>query len=105
MEVEAALYPPSIRLNTSIRKYAIQTRRLSPSHLIRLALESVTLQSQSQSQLGRIQSSIQDLVDLDSLELIQNYKYPPWERAIPYSVNISSLSKDDEAIAHNQRLA
>ena len=101
MEVEAALYPPSIKLNTSLRKYAIRTKRLSPRHLIRLALESL----QPQSQLGRIQSSIQDLVDLDSLEPIQYFKYPPWERAIPYLINISSLSKDDEAIAYNQWLA
>ena len=103
MEVEAALYPPSIRLNTSIRNYAIRTKRLSPRHLIRLALESDTLQPQSQ--LGRIQSSIQDLVDLDSLEPIQYFKYPPWDRAIPYSVYISSLPKEEEALAYNQRLA
>ena len=38
MEVEAALYPPSIRLNISLQNYVIRTQRLALSYLIRLAL-------------------------------------------------------------------
>jgi hypothetical protein len=34
MEVEAALAPPSIRLDNSIRKYAIRLQKLSPNHLV-----------------------------------------------------------------------
>jgi ribonuclease HI len=49
----------------------------------------------------RIRHSIQELVDLDSLEHIQHFKYPPWKRITPYSVTISSLPKDQAAIAHN----
>ena len=74
MEVEAVLYPLSIRLNTSLRKYAIRTQKLAPSHLIRLALEE---DPGPKTQLGRIWNLIQGLVDLDSLELIQHFKYPP----------------------------
>ena len=102
MEVEAALYPPSIRLNTSLRNYAIRTQRLALSHPIRLALGE---DPGPKTQLGRIWNSIQGLVDLDNLEPIQHFKYPPWKRAIPYSVNISSLPKEEEAIVHTQKLA
>ena len=73
MEVEVALYLPSIRLNTSIRKYVIRTQRLAYNHLIRLVLETAS----PKTQLGRIQAFIRGLVDLESLELIENFKYSP----------------------------
>jgi Reverse transcriptase (RNA-dependent DNA polymerase)/Endonuclease-reverse transcriptase len=41
MEVEAALQPPGIRLNTSLRKYAIRALKLAPSHPINQELFSL----------------------------------------------------------------
>src|SRR6266498_5872235 len=35
IEVEAALAPPTIRLNTNTRQYALRMLKLSPRHLIR----------------------------------------------------------------------
>ena len=51
MEVKAALYPPSIRLNTSLRNYVIRTQRLAFSYPIRLALGE---DLGPKTQLGRI---------------------------------------------------
>ena len=125
MEVEAALPPPSVRLSTSIRKYAFRALKLSPNHPINRELKSITtttttttttpvrpqprvnrqptqLSAKKQpTQLERIQRSIHGLVDSDSLERIQHFKYPPWNRTTPYSVSISQLPKDDAALAHN----
>ena len=41
MEVEAALAPPGIRLNASIRQYAFRALRLAPSHPISLEIDQV----------------------------------------------------------------
>ena len=41
MEVEAALPPPSIRLSTSIRKYAFRALKLSPNHPIKVEIRSI----------------------------------------------------------------
>ena len=38
MEVEAALPPPKVRLNTNLRKYAFRALKLSSDHLIRYAI-------------------------------------------------------------------
>ena len=38
MEVEAALLPPDIRLNASIRQYAFRALKLAPSHPIKQEL-------------------------------------------------------------------
>ena len=131
MEVEAALPPPSIRLNTSIRKYAFRALKLSPEHPINVETRQLQLNDQlaqirlngqptqpstkrknvknkqtrlsakkQPTQLERIQSSIQGLVDVDSLEPIEHFKYPPWDRTTPYSVSISQLSKDNATLEH-----
>ena len=110
MEVEAALAPPGIRLNASIRQYAFRALRLAPSHPISLEIDQVFKPTESPvqvknrpsqpTQLERIWNSIQGLVDLDSIELIQHFKYPPWNRSTPYTVKISELPKDEAALAH-----
>jgi ribonuclease HI len=56
------------------------------------------------TQLERISSSIKGLANLDYLESIQHFKWPPWKRAIPYEVQISQLPKEEEAIEHNNRI-
>jgi ribonuclease HI len=40
------------------------------------------------------------LVDLNSLETIQHFKYPSLNRNAPYTINISSMSKEEAAMAH-----
>ena len=47
---------------------------------------------------------MQNMVDLDALERIEHFRFPPWKREVPYSVEISQLPKDQEAEAHNKRL-
>ena len=103
MEVEAALQPPGVRLNTSLQKYASRALRLAPSHPISQEFASlpVTPSPKPIVQLERIKSSIQDLVDQPDLEPLQHFKYPPWNRVTPYTVNISPLSKEEAAQAHN----
>jgi hypothetical protein len=38
---------------------------------------------------------------LNTLEHIHHFKYPPWGRSTPYTVNIDNLPKDKAATAHN----
>lgn len=98
MEIEAALYPPDIRLDTSNRRYAFRILKLSPSHPIN---HESTVPG---SQLDRLRNSIRSLADIDSLEPIQHFKYPPWKRETPYTVNISKLSKEEATMAHNAEI-
>lgn len=111
MEVEAALMPPEIRLDATVRKYALRASKLAPHHPIseelRLPqsdlldpLDSASGKIKPPTQLERIRSSIQGLAELDELETIEHFKYPPWNRTIPYSVSISSLPKDEAATEH-----
>jgi hypothetical protein len=70
MEVEAALQPPSVRLNANIRKYAIRTMKLAPKHPVNQELSNLLNRPTPKLpvQLERSRASIQDLVDLDDLE-------------------------------------
>jgi ribonuclease HI len=111
MEIEAALPPPEVRLNSNIRQYAFRVLKLSPSHPINIEINKVEsfrddfdLQAIKPMQIERIYTSIQGLVDLDSLEQIQHFYFSPWERSTPYQVKISKASKTDTATAHNQYL-
>jgi hypothetical protein len=125
MEVEAVLQPPSIRLNSNTRKYAIRALKLAPNHLVKQELDKLAtshwanqelseLPSETRQtpgepahrrlQLERIRTSIQHLADPDDLEPLQHFKYPLWNRATPYSVNICLLPKEEAALAHNSNL-
>ena len=99
MEVEAALQPPSVRLNANIRKYAIRTMKLAPKHPVNQELSNLLNRPTPKLpvQLERSRASIQDLVDLDDLEPLQHFKFPPWNRVTPYAVNISPLPKEEAA--------
>lgn len=103
MEVEAALQPPDVRLNTSLRKFAIRAMKLSPWHPVNQELSSLPAipRPKPVAQLERIKSLTQDLVDSADLEPLQHFKYPPWNRVTPYTIEISSLPKDEAAEAHN----
>lgn len=112
MEVEAALPPPEVRLNASIRGYAFRLLKLSPSHPINEATNHIISpteppqrsQNKTQLQLHRIHESITEFYCKPSLEKIQHHHFPPWDRETYYDVKISKLSKDDEAKAHTDTL-
>jgi ribonuclease HI len=96
MEIEAALPPIEVRLNSSNRQYAFRAIKLASNHPINIP----TTQA-SQTQLGRIRNSIQGLVLTPTLEQIRHFHFPPWAKDTPFKVVISSLSKEDEAKSHN----
>ena len=97
MEVEAALQPPSVRLNTSVWKYAIRQLKLAPKHPIRQLFQDETIGLQAY----RIKESITSLGDLSSLEPIQHFYFPPWGKTTPYTTTICPLPKDEAALAYN----
>ncbi|CAG8978349.1 hypothetical protein HYALB_00012484 [Hymenoscyphus albidus] len=107
MEVESALPPPEVRLSSSLRTYALRLLKLAPSHPVNHATNKL-LNTQitpgkkkpTTPQLQRIHSSISNLYDLENLEQISHFYFPPWERQTPYKVHISKLSKEEEAKVH-----
>ncbi len=115
MEVESALPPPDIRLNHSIRRYAFRLRLLSLNHPIRAkyteitnpelyyisdSSESTSISISPKFQLDTIIKSISSLVDFSSLEPIIPYYFPPWNKRVPYSIEINSESKEEVAKTH-----
>jgi ribonuclease HI len=127
MEVEAALAPPAIRLNTNARRYALRIAKLQLTHPIRQELTNLqTIKSRSNilsddfwlsddsdrpqlphiqlkpTQLELLHSRIQGLVDFSTLEIIQHFHFPPWDLKTPYTVQISNQTKEDEAKSHDQ---
>ncbi|KAH7553336.1 hypothetical protein BM1_08309 [Bipolaris maydis] len=96
-EVEAALFPPRIRLNNALRQYAFRARKLAPSHPINIAITS-----NQGKQLERITRSISTALSDDS-EKIQHYASLPWSSTMPYKINISKKSKEIEAKHHKER--
>jgi ribonuclease HI len=113
MEVEAALAPPRIRLDSSVQKYAFRLQKLFPRHPVNREPVSLAATDQEIEERGKaipknhiqlklIRDSIRELVDFDSLEPIEHFKFPPWNRSAPYEVNVSRLSKEETKINHNQ---
>ena len=94
MEVEAAILPPDIRLDACTRQYAFRMLKLAPLYPINA---EATLDS---TRLDRTRKSIHGLVDIDYLEKLQHFKYPPWERDTSYTVQIDKLPKEEAALAH-----
>ena len=118
-EVEAALPPPEIRMNTNMRRYAFRARKLPPSHPIQQALHSVWTRvdedvdsdvSEDSTrtdvdgpviQMERIALSIQDCLSQPEELIIHDY-FRPWQRLTPFETVISPLSKEEEAQAHSE---
>jgi len=72
--------------------------KLAPWHPINQELASLTVTpSLKLVQLEQVKFLIQDLVDSADLEPLQHFKYPPWNRVTPYTIDISSFSKDEAA--------
>jgi hypothetical protein len=98
MEIDSAIPPVAIRLNTTIREYVFRLAKLSPNHSVNLwAINKTSLRPNliRPIQLERISRSILGLVDKASLERLSYFKFTPWNKTIPYGVNIAKLSKDD----------
>jgi ribonuclease HI len=130
MECESALYPPGIRLDNSLRGYALRAIQLPKEHPIyRLILKEAPYLSEPPecpnsplptaktrkrgrgkpkppplvTQTTRIRDSIANipsLMDLSDLEQITHYSFPPWSLETPYRVEIGSLTKEAQAKAH-----
>ena len=89
MEVESALLPPKVRLNTNIRQYAFRMLQLSSKHPVNSEFtkyqqiqedEELAARFARPIQIERIYTSIEGLVDTSTLEPIQHFKYAPWNR-------------------------
>ena len=113
MEVEAALPPPKVRLNTNLRQYAFRMLKLSPKHPVNSEItkyrelqedEELAARYAKPIQIERIYTSIEGLVDTSTLEPIQHLKYAPWNRQIPFFVKIDNSPKDQAAINHSNQL-
>lgn len=110
IEVESALPPPEIRLNATVRAYALGLFKLSPSHPVNYAINDsinpTTLprkpRNKKTPQLQRIYYSISNLYSSDDLEKIKHFYFAPWEMETPYKVYISKASKEEEAKDHLQ---
>jgi ribonuclease HI len=125
-ELEAALPPPEIRLNSNLRMYAFRARKLPDSHPIKQAIspiwtsahheldsstsdsyesdDSTTLHRKgTPSQLLRIAESIQHCLTWPE-EQISYFHFRPWNRATPFAIHISKLAKAEEAIRHNAEM-
>ena len=116
MELEAALPPPIVRLNHNQRRYAFRILKLSNNHPVRakfneysaladsldleIELESTSQVSKKPTQIERLLESISNILDLSSLEPIKHFYFPPWERELPYIVQISKKSKKEETSSH-----
>lgn len=117
MEVEAALSPPDVRLNSNIRQYAFRLSKLSAKHLVNLQMSKKLAGDEARDsfrtpkrklakpiQLDKIIESVKGLLDPYDLETIQHFNFPPWKRDTPYKVNINKLSKEETASLHNMIL-
>jgi len=109
MEVEARLAPPEIRLNTTVRKYALRAIQLPTNHPIRQLFENANgtnstniakSKSQYLSQLQRIRKSIYDQYSPANLETINHFLFPPWNRQTGYNIEIDQSPKEEAAIHH-----
>ena len=114
IEVESALPPVAVRLNTNIRQYAFRMLKISPKHPINSEIskyqelqdnELLGAKCTKPIQIERIYTSIMGLVDYSTLEVLQHFKYGPWEKQTPYSTKIDISPKDEAAANHNNSLA
>lgn len=99
MEIEAALPPPQIRLDSNRHLYAFRLATLPRNHPINLERYN-HLKLTKPTQIKLIKKSIPDLPDQQSLEKISHFVFPPWGCKIPFSVNIMQAERDTILKAH-----
>jgi len=123
MEVEAALPPPHIRLNSALRRYAFRVSMLlARNHPVRQAAdralatrreeESSDQDSDDDTQPAKSTPHRQLLTIVDSIaatltrhhERVVCFRFYPWEMATPYRIEISSKGKEEAATAHNTHM-
>ena len=123
MEVEAAIPPPNIRLNSALRKYAFRAQALLAwNHPIKQAINRAVHISQSQSlsntdsdtntQTTRSTTHRQLLAIANSISPAQSgnqeriipFRFKPWQMETPYKVQISPETKEKAAVAHNTHM-
>jgi ribonuclease HI len=126
MELESALLPPIVRLNHNSRRYIVRALKLSPKHPIKAIIDNIyykinsSLLENSESDssesnftttsrptkfkpdtsLEGLLYSIYSLFDIEDLEPIKHFYFSPWGRIVPYSIQISSKPKIEEAKEH-----
>lgn len=101
MEVEAALTPPSIRLESTTRKYALRMAKLSKTHPVNIELNR-DLKLAKSTQIKKIKKSIKSWYDEKTTEKIQNFAFPPWCSETPYSVIVSNTDKETAWKTHRE---
>ena len=80
----------------------------SPTHSInqelhRLAQILAYPPPRGQTQPQRVWESISGHIN-HSIERIQHYQFKPWDKGVPYHVNISPFKKEEEAKAHTKEV-
>jgi ribonuclease HI len=124
-EVEAALPPAKVRLDSATRQYAFRARKLPPTHLVRIAIldleksrladpdplnpDSPQLCPKQQKgpprQLERIIQSIQKALPGLEEEKIISHSFLPWQKQTPFQVSISKLDKEEQSKIHKSGMA
>ncbi|KAF1941204.1 hypothetical protein EJ02DRAFT_492898, partial [Clathrospora elynae] len=105
-EVEAALPPPAIRLNTAICQYAFWARKLLDNHLVKKTIQQLEPTFYTDrgvvarnNQMDLITGYLVSLSCLYKEQLIP-HSFCPWQKQTPYRTVLSKLSKDEDAQAH-----
>ena len=98
LELESALIPPDLRLDTSLLNYVYRTELLSTDHPVKRRLEGINLDDLKggpYTQLERIKKTITSIAPTE-LERVEPFKYKPQD-SLPYTVKTSKLDKVNEA--------
>jgi hypothetical protein len=124
--LESALLPPIVRLNHNSRRYIVRALKLSPKHPIKAIIDNIYYKINSSllensewdssesnftttsrptkfkpdTSLEGLLYSIYSLFDIEDLEPIKHFYFSPWGRIVPYSIQISSKPKIEEAKEH-----
>lgn len=129
MEIEAAIPPPIIRFKKLCANYALRILKIDSEHPIRKRISdsfppyedgieldwnkyldwnenSHNTSKKFISQLFRISSYIKNFIPSLKIEKSSNTSQSPWKNELSSLINIkiSSLSKEEEALAHKQQL-
>lgn len=95
MEIEAALPPPNIRLDSALRQYAFRIYKLPPEHPVsnisKRNPEDTPKPKEQPTQIERIQNSISPLLPQaeTEIETLLHGRLQPWNRGIIYDIDIS----------------
>lgn len=103
MEIEAALAPSQIRLDTERRMYALRLAALPNNHPINVELHK-SLKLRKSTQMKLIKKSIPSLTDHHNLEAISHFAFPPWKSEVPYSISIIQSDKDTILKTHQHEV-